>query len=223
MIRCYSISVLAGCCVVAALATAGCNHVSAQASDPAREQVSLTGSELYGACAACHGASGEGNAAVRAPRIGGLPSWYIASELQRFQHNLRGKHPDDADGLRMRAMARQLFSDAEVAAVAEYVSQLVPVSTAASLTAGDMASGEALYAECASCHGARGEGDEQLRTPPLAGRDDWYIDKQIRKFRAGVRGTAAGDELGRQMQAVAATIDADSIQHVSAYLHTLSR
>jgi len=25
------------------------------------------------------------------------------------------------------------------------------------------------------------------------------------------------------MQAVAATIDADSIQHVSAYLHTLSR
>jgi len=138
MIRCYSISVLAGCCVVAALATAGCNHVSAQASDPAREQVSLTGSELYGACAACHGASGEGNAAVRAPRIGGLPSWYIASELQRFQHNLRGKHPDDADGLRMRAMARQLFSDAEVAAVAEYVSQLVPVSTAASLTAGPM-------------------------------------------------------------------------------------
>ena len=44
---------------------------------------SISGAELYEACAPCHGAVGEGNATLRAPAIAGLPASYVSTQLQR--------------------------------------------------------------------------------------------------------------------------------------------
>ena len=41
--------------------------------------------------------------------------------------------------------------------------------------AGDPAKGQALYATCASCHGANGEGNQALNAPAIAGQQDWYL------------------------------------------------
>ena len=171
----------------------------------------------------CHGTAGEGRPADTVPRIAGMPKWYLASQLHRFQDGLRGKHPDDVDGLRMRAMAQQMMSAAEIDAVAEYVAALPKVTNAASHPAGEAAAGQEIFVRCMACHGPKGEGNQQLNAPPLAGLDDWYVERQLRKFRAGVRGKATGDTVGPTMQAMSMTLEPGQIPIIAAYVHSLPR
>ena len=182
-----------------------------------------TGAELYEACASCHGTAGQGNAAVGAPRIAGMPAWYVGAQVTRFQAGLRGKHPDDMEGLRMRAMAKQMLSEAEVTTVSTHVAGLAPVTNPAVLLGTDTGVGQQLFATCAACHGLKGEGNEAVKAPPLAGLDDWYVELQLRKFRAGIRGKAPGDPVGPIMQGMSMTIPADAIDDIAAYVHGLAR
>jgi cytochrome c553 len=184
---------------------------------------SISGAELFTACAPCHGASGEGRTAVGAPAIAGLPAWYVSAQLERFQTGVRGQHADDREGLRMQAMSRQLRSQIEMGAVARHVASLPHVTSTTAIGGGDAASGQRAYLLCASCHGVTGSGFEAGNVPPLAGLDDWYVAAQIRKFKSGVRGTMAGDAFGPVMQAVAAPLSAEDIDQVAAYVHALSR
>jgi cytochrome c553 len=172
---------------------------------------------------ACHGAAGEGNATEGAPAIAGLPAWYVGAQVQRFQTGLRGGHPDDVEGLKMRAMSRQMISEAETAAVASYIASLRPVRTSSTIGDGNTATGQGVYAQCVPCHGAKGEGNEAVKAPPLAGMEDWYVAAQLRKFRAGIRGTVQGDPVGPIMQAMSLTIPPENVNHVAAYVNSLSR
>lgn len=198
-----------------ALAASGCMRGTAAAP--------IAGAELYGACVACHGNAGEGNADVGAPAIAGLPAWYVSAQLQRFQTGLRGKHADDAEGLRMRAMSKQMLSAAETTAVAGHVGSLRPVKNEARIATGVAATGQASYTLCVPCHGVKGEGNEAVKAPPLAGQDDWYVAAQIRKFKAGVRGAVQGDTVGPIMQAMSLTIPPENVDHLATYVHSLSR
>jgi cytochrome c553 len=186
-----------------------------------RASAPVPGNELYRDCVSCHGPAGAGNAAITVPHIAGLPKWYIELQLQRFQAGLRGKHPDDYDGLRMRPMSQQLMSATEIDTVATYVSQLPPVTTPATLPHADPAAGQQAFALCATCHGAQGEGNPQVHSAPIAGMDDWYIARQLRKFRAGVRGKAEGDTIGPLMQGISMTIDPAAVDDIAAYVHSL--
>ena len=206
---------IAGGVVSIALAAAGCGTGTAQAGVP--------GSALFGSCVACHGPSGEGNKAIGAPRIAGMPQWYLAQQLTRFQTGLRGKHPDDAEGLRMRAMSQQMLTAAEIAAVSQYVAGLSPVTNPATLHTGDAAAAQGVYARCVPCHGARGEGNQQVNAPPLAGLDDWYVASQLRKFRAGMRGGAEGDAVGPAMRAMALSVEPATVDELAAYVHSLQK
>ena len=181
------------------------------------------GAELYEACVGCHGPVGQGNATLGAPRIAGMPAWYVDAQLKRFQDGLRGKHPDDVEGLRMRAMSRQMLTAAETAAVASHVAGLPSVTSPALLANADKSAGEKLFPTCAACHGLKGEGNEQVKAPPLAGIDDWYADLQLRKFRSGVRGKAPNDPVGPIMQTMSMTIPADAVDDLAAYVHSLSK
>ena len=62
------------------------------------------GKALFKLCASCHRADGSGNVSVGAPTIAGLDEWYVEAQLQKFKGGLRGAHPDDVAGLRMRPM-----------------------------------------------------------------------------------------------------------------------
>jgi cytochrome c553 len=177
---------------------------------------------LFEACVACHGTAGEGNQAIGAPAIAGLPQWYVTSQLTRFQTGLRGKHPDDVEGLKMRAMSNQMLSEAETTAVAAHVSSMPHAATAA-ITGGDAAIGQQAFTLCVACHGAKGEGNQAVNAPPLAGLDDWYVAAQLRKFRAGIRGTVTGDSIGPVMQAMSLTIAPENINHLAAYVRSLPK
>lgn len=63
------------------------------------------------------------------------------------------------------------------------------------------ADGKTLYASCVACHGQKGEGNNALGSPNIAGMDAWYVNTQLENFAAGRRGSKAGDTFGAQMRA----------------------
>lgn len=85
--------------------------------------------------------------------------------------------------------------------------------------AGNVAAGAASYAVCAACHGPQAQGQVALNAPKLAGQDARYLKEQLRKYRAGIRGTHEEDVFGRQMQPMAATLVNDTmVDNVVAYI-----
>jgi cytochrome c oxidase subunit 2 len=114
-----------------------------------------------------------------------------------------------------------LDADGLEAAVAFVTS--VPVrDPAAATVAGDIARGARLYASCAACHGSNAEGNKVLNAPGLRGQSDWYLVRQLEKFRSGVRGGKPGDIYGAQMQASVSVLpDETAINDVVAYINSL--
>lgn len=81
--------------------------------------------------------------------------------------------------------------------------------------------GSALYAVCAACHGAQGEGNLALDSPKLTGQSDWYINRQLQNFKQGYRGAHKDDLFGAQMAPMAAILADDAaIRDVTAYIGT---
>jgi cytochrome c oxidase subunit 2 len=87
------------------------------------------------------------------------------------------------------------------------------------------ANGQQLYAACAACHGQRAEGNAALGAPALAGQSTTYVQRQLRNFRAGMRGVHAKDSYGAQMRAASqATLRDDAaITAVATYVASLPR
>ncbi|HEY0681039.1 MAG TPA: c-type cytochrome [Steroidobacter sp.] len=172
-------------------------------------------------CAVCHGANGNGNPAIRAPKIAGMEAWYLKRQLQSFRAGLRGAHPDDAAGGEMRPMAVHLRDDAAIDQAVAHVASFVPKTPPATIS-GDTARGKQIYETCASCHGSRAEGNAELNAPALAGRTDWYLVTQLKNYMTGLRGAQARDIYGAQMRAVAAALpDDQAANDVVAYINTL--
>lgn len=71
-------------------------------------------------CSGCHSPRGLGNAPSGYPRIGGQHAQYIEKQLKDFR---AGNRTNDTDAKIMRSVAEHM-SDAEISAVANYVSGL---------------------------------------------------------------------------------------------------
>ncbi len=179
------------------------------------------GEVLFQNCTQCHGVDGGGSDLVAAPPIAGLPAWYVEVQLNNFQTGLRGAHADDVEGLKMRPMARTLKSAADAKVVAEYVAGL-PAKKGAARVTGDVAKGQAAFATCGACHGTDGSGNEALKAPPLKQIPDWYVVKQLGKFKSGVRAYDPKDATGATMKGIASGItDEAAMRDLAAYIHTL--
>ena len=87
--------------------------------------------------------------------------------------------------------------------------------------AGDATKGKAAYAVCAACHGANGMGNKALNSPQIAGQEPWYLERQLKNFKGGLRGANAKDPYGMQMRPMALTLANDeAINNVAAYIAT---
>lgn len=82
------------------------------------------GKRRYALCSGCHGPSGSGNEAVKAPRLAGVDDWYIATEIKKFHNGVRGADPNDAEGQAMAPMTRAFNNDKMIDDLAAYVSTL---------------------------------------------------------------------------------------------------
>lgn len=190
----------------------------ATSPDPAR------GRQAYAMCATCHGIQGEGQAAVDAPALGGqLPS-YIERQLKDYRAGLRGAHPDDVPGNRMRMLARSIPDEALMADLAAHIASL-PSAPSDRSVKGNVTSGRTLYrTHCAACHGTQGEGKVLLNAPRVAGLGDQYTVSQLRHYKLDQR-AAPANALGQQMTQLTRTTlkDERAMRDVVAYLSTLAR
>ena len=180
-----------------------------------------SGKASYAVCMACHGADGTGNKALNAPSIAGQESWYVERQLKNFKSGIRGSNSKDTYGMQMRPMALTLSNDQAVADMAAYISTMPMKKILESTVKGDVSAGKASYMICQTCHGPKGGGNKALNAPKLTGLQDWYIVRQLKNFKAGIRGTKSGDNYGMQMRPMAMTLTNDeAIKNVAAYIAT---
>lgn len=179
------------------------------------------GAALYTPCAACHGAAGEGNAALNAPKLAGQGGWYLQRQLANFKHGVRGAQPNDTYGMQMVPFAGLLPDETAVRNLVAYIGTL-PDRPAPTTVAGDGRKGAALYQTCAGCHGNSGQGIQAMDAPRLANMSDWYLVRQLTNFRDGIRGSHHQDFYGRQMVLIGGALgDARSINDLVAHIDGL--
>jgi cytochrome c oxidase subunit II len=177
--------------------------------------------EEFAYCTVCHGAEGNGNVAIRAPKIAGLDAAYLTRQLEAFRVGWRGMHADDRQGREMSFVALTLADDSTLARAVAFVGTLEPKTPARSVD-GNARRGAKHYEPCAACHGERAQGNAELQAPALAGQSDWYLVAQLEGYRAGWRGIDPADTAGTQMRAMAAALpNKKSIADVVAYIVSL--
>ncbi|MCX2979550.1 c-type cytochrome [Halieaceae bacterium IMCC14734] len=188
-------------------------------SQLATAQDLAAGKVAYGICASCHGAAGEGRAAMNSPALAGQDADYLARQLNHFKSGIRGAAPGDTFGAQMRGMAGTLASDEAVTAVAAYLASL-PAAVSTETLEADMRNGENQYnAYCGACHGAQAQGNPALNSPRLAGLDRQYLARQLQNYAAGIRGNHADDRYGRQMKMMATVLPDDkAVADVLAFI-----
>jgi cytochrome c oxidase subunit 2 len=180
----------------------------------------VAGKASYALCAACHGADAEGLVAMNAPKLSGQGAWYLQRQLQHFKQGARGAHEKDAFGKMMAPMAATLADDQAMANVVAYIASL-PDKPAEATIRGNLDTGRQRYTTCAACHGAKGEGIAATNAPRLKGMNDWYMARQLKNFRDGVRGGHPQDVYGAQMALIAGMLaDDGQIGDVLAYINT---
>ena len=76
---------------------------------------------------------------------------------------------------------------------------------------------------CTTCHGTDGKGNEAVEAPRLAGMEGWYLRRQLKNFRAGIRGVHPMDRAGIAMRPMANLTDesmTDIVKWVGGWQYT---
>ena len=181
----------------------------------------VAGQVLYPVCGACHGAQGEGNEILNAPKLAGQHGWYLKRQLKNFQLGLRGSNASDTFGAQMAPMAAVLVDDAAIDNVVAYITSLEETESPSTIS-GDVVRGEEIFVTCKSCHGAEGQGIWALNAPRLNGTNDWYIVRQLKNYKQGIRGSHPQDLYGKQMTLMMVVLrDDQAINDLVAYINTL--
>ncbi|MDX3905161.1 MAG: c-type cytochrome [Pigmentiphaga sp.] len=205
---------------------------AAPASPPSQASTADTGRMLaeqgvpargVAACASCHGARGEGNAAAGFPRLTGLSSVYMARQLVGYAQGER-ENPV------MTPIAKSLSPEERTAVSAYYAALPIEESPAAVPPPGNQPKGnperakvlatvgdEALQVQgCVNCHGPGGMG-EAPDYPLLAAQHAGYLAAALEAFKNGSRKT---DPSG-QMEFIAKQLSSEDIASLAAYFSSL--
>jgi cytochrome c553 len=172
------------------------------------------------ACAACHGARGEGVASAYFPRLSGKPEGYLFHQLAAFRAGRRRYPPMNyllkfmPDGY-LHAMAAYFAADH-----APLPPTTPPVASAAILAHGKtlVTQGDPVRAipACIGCHNPALTGMEP-GIPGLLGLQAGYISAQIGAWRYGTRTATSPD----CMQIVAGHLTEADVTAVAAWIATV--
>ena len=178
------------------------------------------GRTSYAVCSACHGAAGEGNQMLNAPKLTGLQDWYLERQILNFKHGLRGADASDTFGMQMAPMAATLADGDAIRNTVAYIASL-PETAPTPTISGDVERGADIFTTCSSCHGKDGQGIWSQNAPSLKGSNDWYIARQLENYRQGIRGSHPQDLYGKQMSLITIMLrDEQAIADVVAYINT---
>jgi cytochrome c553 len=82
--------------------------------------------------------------------------------------------------------------------------------------------GAELFQLCSQCHGANAYGNRSVNAPNITGLPQWYLEAQLKKFKAGGRGTHFDDLTGMQMRPMAMSLHSDAeISTIAAYVSAM--
>jgi len=85
-----------------------------------------------------------------------------------------------------------------------------------------LARAEARWSQCTPCHGADGHGKLTQAAPPIAGLPAWYVESQLVKYRAEIRGSHFDDAPGLRMKPMAMTLPTEQdVKDMAAYVALL--
>jgi len=169
------------------------------------------------ACAACHGAAGQGTDNDYFPRLAGKPAGYLFNQLLAFKQGRRRYPP-------MNYLLEYQSDDYLHAIASWFADQRPPPAAPAPPTVSNavLARGQAIVMHgdpghgipaCSGCHGAGLTGMEPA-IPGLVGLRPSYISAQLGAFRYGTRTAAEPD----CMQVVAASLTETDVTAVAAWL-----
>lgn len=141
------------------------------------------GRSLFATCAACHGVDGAGQPDGNAPVIARQHRSVVLKQLVDYRHALRWD-------LRMEHVVelKKFGSLQDLTDVAVYVSQLPRVDQVGRGPGEYLQTGAWTFIlQCASCHGASGDGSSTARIPRLAAQHYEYLRRQLWDIAEGRR------------------------------------
>jgi len=170
------------------------------------------GLEIYRSCAGCHQPEGWGLSSGLVPQIAGQHRTVVIKQLADIRAGNRDTHL-----MLPYATVDAIGGVQAVADVAGYIDTL-EISTEVGKGPGDaLELGGSLYREkCASCHGAKGEGDAEAFVPRIQAQHYRYLVGQFEKIRKGTRRNA-----NPEMQSQIAAFDDAQMHAVLDYVSRL--
>lgn len=184
----------------------------------------VPGQAVYlSACSRCHGVNAEGREDMQSPKLSGLSAEYIKIQFYNFINGQRGAGDSERWAAQM-AYYVDTLPERHLAAMDDVVAYIeaLPEFEVAQTISGDSIAGETIYqSQCALCHSDDGLGVADLNSPSLAGIQDWYLLKQLEKFRDGRRGAHPDDALGAQMVPFAKTLSDEDMHNIVAHINQL--
>jgi cytochrome c553 len=178
-------------------------------------------------CAQCHGTAGEGKPEIKSPSIAGMPAWYVNTQFANLREGRRGHDAADPQSFMMAAVAKALQPE-QIKAVVAHVEQMpmkVPMGKDREIANASAEDGMRLFQErCMECHRYNASGEMTFGSPPLIGRQGWYLEEQLRKFKSGKRGAIKNDVNGAKMVQITQFFveDEQMLRDVVAYIMTLN-
>ncbi len=178
-------------------------------------------------CAQCHGASGEGKPELKSPSIAGMPSWYVNTQFANLREGRRGHDAADPQSFMMATIAKMLQPEQIKAVIAhvEKMPMMVPKGKDRDIANANAQEGMRLFQErCMECHRYNASGEMAFGSPPLIGRQGWYLEEQLKKFKTGKRGVMKNDVNGAKMVQITNFFveDEQMLRDVVAYIMTLN-
>jgi cytochrome c oxidase subunit 2 len=82
--------------------------------------------------------------------------------------------------------------------------------------------GKELFETCVPCHQQDGSGNRVVGAPNIAGMKEWYVEEELEKFQAGVRGAQFDDIEGMRMRPMAQSLlNDENIKAVARYVESM--
>lgn len=175
----------------------------------------------HAACIACHMPDGAGQPDVGIPRLAGLRSSYIASQLAYFASGARRSVVMAPYAAALSPAQRQEVADFFASLPVPFDPDPLPAKSStiqrgrSLFLNGDDRSG---LLSCSQCHGPSGLGVGDF-SPRLAGQSGPYVAEELAQWHAG----EMRDPEGAYMRSIAGHLTSRQIAEVAAYVASLSK
>lgn len=201
------------------LSLAAINLTNAQSNEELMQVLSLSpdieeGKKVFDSCSKCHGVEGWGSYNGDFPQLAGQHKSVI---IKQFLDIRSGKRENPA----MRPVILELSRQGEqtIVDVAAYIETLkMDPDPGVGEAEDDVLKRTAVtYAEnCASCHGANGEGMAEKFYPLLQGQNYEYVLRQLKRIQSGQRKNA-----NREMQKIISQMSWNELDLLADFISRL--